>query len=416
MKRLIKYCHSIYRLVIRNIQGYGTFQILPKGTKRAIDVSPTLDALKAKVLGHLLQKQSKRKAKLINWSIAWEIHPNSGLPHLDILIVFQKNITPVYTSFDYLITDLKIQQRYTDDQISHGHVWVTPYSPKKLNKAILDYGFKEDPSVITNLTSQRKQQLIQVNLLKADPYRYLELQMLKDPLHFNFEQYVRKNDLAQYVSSWSSIKTKLKDMQLAAANLKLKQKPGFKYIDNALAKRLLTTRVYRDFTRNKHFLQLIVQKLNEIVTKGFDRVFKSKQLLIVSPPDTGKTSLALEIQKHVSVYYMGVDNWWPSYRSYTYPLILWDQFNLKSMPYDLLLKFLQGLKVDLQYKGGSVLKTDNQLIYMTSNMTLQQHICSRFKDQQKRQLARANLRARIDQVILPEGANLFLLQKLIVSA
>ena len=54
--------------------------------------------------------------------------------------------------------------------------------------------------------------------------------MLKDPLRFNVEQYVRKHDLYKDVSPWSSVKNKLKDMQNAAANLLLKRKSGFKFI------------------------------------------------------------------------------------------------------------------------------------------------------------------------------------------
>lgn len=45
------------------------------------------------------------------------------------------------------------------------------------------------------------------------------------------------------------------------------------------------------------------------------------------------------------------------------------------MPYGQLLNVLEGEPTDLPYKGGSTLKRDNQLIFMTSNMTLEQHIC-----------------------------------------
>ena len=414
MKKLKRYNNSIYRLVIRNIQGYGTFQVLPKDIKRVTGVCPQLDALKQLVLGYLLQQQSKRTVKPVHWSIAWQTHKGSGLPHLDILIVFQKNITPVYTAFDYLIKDLKIAQKHTDDQISHGHVWVTAYSPTKLNKAILDYGFKEDPSVITNLTLQTKQQLIRVNTLKADPYRYLELQMDKDPLHFNVEQYVKKHDLYQYISSWSSIKTKLKDSQVAAANLKLKQKSGFKLITKSLAKQALTQRQYRLYTSNVGIYGKIVDKINEIVSHKFDRPFKSKQLLLVGPANTGKTSLIRQIQKHIAVYHMDVSNWFPSYRDGVYPVIAWNEFKLKGgMSHTDLLKFLEGYPMDLQYKGGSSLRRDNQLIIMTSNMTLDQHIDFKFKDEKQRSLARDNLRVRIQQIILPAGVDLFILQKLL---
>ena len=412
-----RFAHSIYRLVIRNIQGYGTFPPALPNTKRPAHICPQLDQLKQRVLDYLLQEENKRTVKPINWSIAWEVHAASGLPHLDILLVFQKNVKALYTSFDYLIKDLKIAQRDVGDQVGINHVWVTPYSPKKLNKAILQYGFKEDPSVITNLTLQNQQQLLRVNTLKADPYRYLELQMRKDPLHFNVEQFAQKHDLYQYIKSWSSIKSKLKDSQLAAANLKLRNKPGFKLITKNLAKQVLTQKQYRRYTKYVQIYGKIVLKINEIVQYKFDRPFKSKQLLLVGPPDTGKTSLIRQIQKHCAVYHMDVSNWFPAYRDRVYTLIAWNQFKLKGgMPHTDLLKFLEGYPMDLQYKGGSSLRRDNQLIIMTSNMTLDQHINLKFKDQEQRALARDNLRARIEQIILPAGVNLFLLQKLLISA
>ena len=414
---------SIFRLVIRNIQGYGKFQVLPKGTRRATNTSSSLDQLKQKVLEYLLQQQNKRKVKPIHWSIAWEVHPASGLPHLDILIVFQRNVRRPLTTFDYLIKDLQIPQLDVGDQVGVGHVWVTPYSPKKLNKAILQYGFKEDPTVITNLTLQNQQQLIRVNTLKADPYRYLELQMLKDPLHFNLQQYVSKHNLAKYISSWSSIKTKLRDMQLAAANLTLKQKPGFKYIDRPLIQSKLSPQQLLTYD-SWYGYQTIVNYLNQIVTYGCKRPFKSKHLLVVGPAGIGKTSLVSEpnnidhrkpIQQYLATYHMGMRHWFPKYQDGVYKLILWNQMKLTSYAYDFLLKFLEGSPVDLPYHGGATKKADNQLVYMTSNLSLQRHIRTKFWNEEDRMSAKQNLSKRIQQVVVPEGYTLFLLQKLVTS-
>lgn len=407
-----RFCHSIYRLVIRNIQGYGSFQPCTKGQKRSVGVSPELDQLKQRVLGHLIQKQSKRKVKLFNWSIAWQTHAASGLPHLDILLVFQKNTNPVLTTFDYLIKDFKIQQRDVGDQVKVGHVWVTPYSPKRLNKAILQYGQKQDPTVLTNMTLEVKQQLLQLTLLKADSYRYLELQMLKNPLHFKLQQYVRKHDLYQYIKGWSSIKSKLKDSQVAAANLELKNKSGFKFIDRAFIQSRFSSQQLLTYDSWSGY-QAIVDKLNQIILCGCKRPFKSKQLFLVGPPNTGKTTLVRQIQKYCATYHLDVSNWFPNYRDGVYTLFFWDQFKLKGgMSHTDLLKFLQGSPMDLQYKGGSSLKLDNPLIVMTSNMTLGQHIDLKFKDCQQRALARQNLAVRIEQVLIPKSLDLFLLLKL----
>ena len=423
MTKLKRYNNSIYRLVIRNIQGYGTFEIPPKGTKRAIGISPQLDQLKQRVLGYLLQQQGKRRTKLVNWSIAWETHAATGLPHLDILIVFQKNIITPYTGFDYLIKDLKISQKEIGDQIKIGHVWVTPYSSTKLSKAVLEYGQKEDPRVLTNLTLETKQYLTRLHSLKNDPYLYLYKQMCKDPLHFNLEQYVKQHQLSQYITAWSYIKNKLRDMQVAAANIQLSNKKGFKHINRALIETNLNSEQLRVYDSWKGY-QTIVDYLNQIMLHGNKRAFKSKHLLIVGSAGIGKTSLISEpnnkagripLEQLVSTYHMGMRHWFPRYQDGTYKLILWNQMKLTSYSYDFLLKFLEGSPVDLPYHGGATKKADNQLVYMTSNLPLERHIQIKFWNKEDRISARQNLSKRIEEVIVPKGYDLFLIQKLLVS-
>ena len=414
--------NSIYRLVIRNIQGYGTFQVQPKGVKRAADVSLRLDVLKQQVLDHLLQQQNKRTVKPINWSIAWEVHSGTGLPHLDILIVFQRNIRAFSTSFDYLIKDLKIQQRHTQDAVSHGHVWVTPYSPKKLNKAILDYGQKQDPSVISNLSSDTKNSIVRVNQLKVDPYGHLYDRMKEDPLHFNVQQYVQKHDLSKLIRGWSSIKNKLKDMQGAAANLRLKSKPGFRYIDRSLIQSKLSSSELKTYDSWSGY-QTIVNHLNQMILQRGKRQMKTLNLLITGPPSVGKTSLFSNpnhkpdktcVQDYCAVYPMGMNHWFPKYLSDVYHMILWNQAKLTSYSYDVVLKLLQGSYLDLPHKGGSSRKVDNPLIVMTSNMTLDQMIVQKFgHNKHYVQMARRNLAVRVQNVVVPDGYNLFLLQKLL---
>ena len=418
----IKFDHSIYRLVLRNIQGYGTFPVLFKGTKRQPNVSLDLDALKQRVLDCLLQKQSKRVVKPINWTVAWQTHPASGLPHLDILLVYQKNVTPFLTSFDYLIKNLKIQQRQVGDQVGIGHVWVTPYSSKKLTKAILQYGQKEDPTVITNITLETKDDLIRIHKLKANPYRYLQLQMLKDPLHFKLQQYVRIHDLYQHIASWSSIKSKLKDSQIAAANLQLKHKPGFRYIDRALIQSRLSPQQLLTYDSWSGY-QTIVDHLNQISIHKGDRDPKTLNLLLTGPPNCGKSALVWHpkphghfnpLSKYCSVYPMGMKDWFPQYKSYVYDCIYWNQAKLTSYSYDIILQVLDGSPVMLPNKGSSHKKIDNQLIIMTSNMTLEQLIVQKFAyNKGYMQMARKNLAVRIQNVVVPESYNLFLLQKLI---
>ena len=420
--RRSRFNHSVYRLVIRNIEGYGTFQTA--SGKRALGVCPALDTLKQKVLDLLLEKQSKRTAKLTNWSVAWQTHAGSGLPHLDLLIVYQKNHQPLLNSYDYLIKKLHIAQRDVGDDVGVGHVWITPYSSKKLNKVILDYNQKQDPAIISNMSLQTKEDLTRLHKLKADPYRYLELQMLKDPLHFNVQQYVRQHDLAQHISSWSSIKSKLKDMQDAAANLALKSKPGFKYITRQLIQQRLSPQQLLTYDSWSGYAT-IVNYLNQIPLKGNKRPMKTKNLLLSGPAHVGKTSLFHNpnhqtdqtcIQDFCAIYHMGMNTWFPKYRSHVYHMILWNQMKLTSYSYDTILKLLEGSFVDLPTKGSEAPKRDNPLIVMTSNMTLQQMIKLKFGySQQLCQLARKNLAVRVQNVIVPQGYNLFLLQKLLAN-
>ena len=422
-KILKTYDHSIFRLNISNIDGYGKFPITPKGNLRDIDVCPALDDLKSKVLEHLLKVQSQRSAKPTHWSVAWEVHPGSGLPHLDILIVYQRNVRPYTTSFDYLISDLHIAQSSKDSAFQPGHVWITPYSTTKFTKAVLDYGSKQDPAILTNITTESKTELLRTTELKRDPYRYLELQMNKDPLNFNVDQYVRKNDLAQYIPGWSSIKTKLKDMQVASANLMLKTKPGFKHIDRHLIESRLTPKELKIYDSWSGY-QIIVDKLNQILQYKGDRDPKTLNLLITGPPNCGKSALVWHpkphgiynpISKYCSVYPIGMSQWFPKYQSDVYDCIYWNQMKLTSYSYDTILKLLDGSPLDLPNKGSVSRKVDNPLIIMTSNLTLNQMINQKFSyNSQYIKMAKANLAVRIKNVIVPKHLNLFLLQKLMI--
>jgi hypothetical protein len=293
---------------------------------------------------------------------------------------------------------------------------------RHLNTAIIDYRSKQDKQNLSNFPPDTSS-ILKLQIFKQDPYRYLELQMLKDPMKFNVQEYVRSQDLAQYMSSWSSIKNKLKDMQVAAANLFLKAKKGFKFIDRALIEANLNPNQLKVYDSWSGY-QKIVNYMNQIVTLGGVRQMKSRNLLITGPANIGKTSLfhnpnhgpdKVCAQDFIAVYPMGMSTWFPQYRSWVYKLIFWNQAKLTSYSYDLLLKFLEGSYVDLPTKGGVAPKRDNPLVIMTSNMTIGQMIHQKFRhDQDLRAMAQQNLAVRVQNVIVPRGYNLFLLQKLLM--
>ena len=384
-----------WRLVIPNLQQY-------------VDSTPRqLMNLKYQVLQKL--KQYQKKYQLRYYHIALERHAN-GVPHLDILLIYPKSVQHRLTHFDYLL--------------KHGNI--TTY--RKLNAAILNYGKKQDKEALSNLpedkvlpSGQVVNQIIQIQQLKKDPYFYLQKQMLKDPLHFNLEQYVRKHNLDPYITSWSSLKTKLKDMQTAAANLLLKNKPGFKLITRQLIQSQLTSDQLKKYDSWSGY-QIIVNKLNQMILLKGKRKMKTLNLLISGPPNVGKTSLFHNpnhqphehcVQDFCSLYPMGMSQWFPKYQPGVYHMILWNQAKLTSYSYDTILKLLEGSHMDLPNKGSVSRKVDNPLVIMTSNLTLQQMIQQKFgynKDYVT--MAKANLAVRVQNVVIPKGYNLFLLQKL----
>ena len=420
----VQFQASIYRLNVSYLTGHGTFQILGKDTKRPMDVSPSLDALKAQVLQQLLCNQKLRGLR--HYSVAWQTHQSTGQPHLDVLLIYDKIIKKCYSSFNYLL-ELCPQR---SSQTTPG-VFITPYTKTRFNKAILDYGFKEDPSVLSNLefktlpSGETVSQYLQVNKLQKDPYLYLYRKMKEDPLHFNVQQYVQKNQLSQYIKGWSTIKSKLKDMQTAAANLKLKSKPGFKFISRQFIESQLNKDELAVFYSWKGY-QKIVDYLNQMILQKGRRDPKTLNLLITGAPNTGKSALIWHpnphdhfnpISKYCSVYPIGMSQWFPKYSSDVYHCIYWNQAKLTSYSYDTVLKLLDGSPLDLNTKGSVSRKVDNPLIIMTSNLTLDQMITQKFgynKDYVK--MARANLAVRVQNVVVPKGHNLFLLQKLLVQA
>lgn len=389
-----------FRLVIPNLEQFK-------------DQPAQLNKLKGDTLNLLLQRQTH----LQHYKIAVETHPTTGVPHLDILLMYAQAVRKSLNRFYYLI--------------KHGHLSKYP----KLNQAILAYGDKQDTQVLTNLpkspdpvTGELKEdtsRILSIAQLKRDPYGYLYDRMKQDPLHFNLEQYVQHHSLSKYISGWSSIKTKLRDMQLAAANLQLRSKSGFRYIDNTLIESNLNPSQFNAYISWSGY-QTIVDYLNQIITYGGKRQMKTLNLLITGSPSIGKTSLFHNpnhrpdrscVQDYVAVYPMGMSTWFPQYRSGVYKLILWNQAKLTSYSYDTILKLLQGSFLDLPTKGGVAPKRDNPLIVMTSNMTLEQMIQQKFGNNPDYQaMARKNLAVRVQNVVVPDGYDLFLLQKLLVPA
>ena len=353
---------------------------------------PRLESFRLNIAEKLFKKQKSRSLEY--WSIALEIHPISKKYHLDILVIYSKRVQNSFKRYDYLI--------------KHGNL--TKY--RTLNQAILDYNLKEDPNCINNIPKDIM--LADKAKTKQGLYDLLEKEMLKDPFKFESYLYIHDHNLNKHIinTNWLIIIKQIKIKQEILCSKLLHNKKGFKLITRQLIEEKLTKKELKIYDSWSGY-QTIVDHLNQIPTYGYNRPHKTKNLLIVGRPNTGKTTLALQIQKYASVYYKDVSNWFPSYKPEVYHMILWNEFSLKGgTRYPKLLNFLEGTKLDLEYKGGSVLKTDNQLIYMTSNMSLKRHINIKFKYEYDRLLSHNNLSARITEVTIPNNLTLFILCKL----
>ena len=129
----------------------------------------------------------------------------------------------------------------------------------------------------------------------------------------------------------------------------------------------------------------------------------------------GKSTLNRKLEEYYGTYEVGLTKWFPQYKDGSYKLFSWNEFSLNVMPYPQLLKVLEGTYTNLEQKGGNVLRTDNQLMIMNSNFTLQHHLIMKFGTVHKAHQLQMNIqnsRARIHEVVIPRDKTLFLLLKL----
>ena len=351
--------------------------------------SDLLDRLK-------LSKTAKKGIKF--YSIAIESHAD-GTPHLDLLIIFKKRVKMSPTQLDFLAS-------------KHGNL--TRY--RTLNQAILQYGSKEDQP-LTNLTNV--QFILNEQDIKRCPVTFLMKQVDKDPFGFDFIQYCLKNNYFTAIQRWTYVKNKIKDYQEGLCNYLLKSKPGIPVI----TEEKINTTLSDSELETYHSIPLystIVNYLNDISTYGWERPFTSKQLYVSGRSRIGKSYLIRTLSQYTSTYPVGTQNWFPKFQNFTYKLMIWDQCDLKMMSKQQMLQLFDGDPFNLPYKGGSILKRDNQLWLMCSNKTLQQQfrhagydvsrdpLTGQYLDQQV-----TALRNRVEQIVVPQGYDLLLLQKLI---
>lgn len=292
-------------------------------------------------------------------------------------------------------------------------------------KAALDYVYKEDKQPKTNINIEQE-----INIALAQNsntiFEFLYEQMIKDPINFDAYKFCELNNLTKYIykANYSKAIKLLKEAQRVRANSTLSEKPGFRLITRTLIQETLTEDELKTYDSWNGY-DTIVKYLNTMILQRGNRQQKSMNLLITGAPSTGKSALVyqrnpipgrISIANFCSVYPMGMKDWFPEYRSDVYHCIYWNEAKLTSYNEDLILQLLDGSPVSLPAKGSSHKKVDNPLVIMTSNLTLDQLIKSKYGHNTYRlRIAQANLAVRIENVIIPPGYNLFLLQKLLIS-
>ena len=375
-----------FRLVVPSLAGY------PPGW--AWD-SPGIRRLRASVVDLLTARQLRRG--LAQYLVAVERHAGSGLPHLDILLVYNRRVQNPLIRYDYVV--------------KHGDL--TRY--RTVNAAILDYGRKQDPQPLGNLDTAR---VVMQSRVATDLYSMMQQAMLVNPFGFNPIDWLVNNGLTAAAVKTNVFKTirMVRQLQNRECNRRLKARPGIREITPALVQQRLTPAQLGRY-RSWPGYQTIVDHLNQIPRWGFLRPHKTCNLYLCGPPNTGKSTLLREVARHCPTYPLATrGGWFPQFESCVYTMLSWDEFDLRSYRYTDLLKLLEGAPMKLPQKGGHVQRADNQLVAATSNLRLAEHISMRFKTSENRAHSRANLGVRFTEVVIPPGHSLFLLLKLIVPA
>jgi hypothetical protein len=342
----------------------------------------------------------------------------SGQPHFHAILVYSKRKSirdP--THYDFMGIHPNIQQM-------------------RNMKAALPYVNKEDLHPLTNM-DLAYQTMVARAKASGSLYQLLQQQMLKDPFMFDVDAYCDQNGLFKqiYKANYAKAITLIKRAQPAAARRIMRAKPGIIEITQSLIHQKLNTAQIQQYFSDPCYARIIshINQIRRYPNKSVQTQapLKTKHLLLVGEPDTGKTSLVYHranesyphngLAHYYPTYYLSVgQKYFPPYKSYDYSLVNWQQFAIISdmfpkSGYARLLNYLDGSVSALPQKGRPpAQRQDNPKHILTSNRTLVQHIHKTFNSPQALALSLNNLPARVDCVVVPEGGSLHFLRKLLV--
>ena len=366
----------------------------------------------------LNQNPNDRKLRPEKYLICEQTY-ESGQPHFHVILVYSKR-KQIYKA------------DYYDYQGVHPNIQVM-----RNMKAALEYVHKEDPDPLTNMDILQQRRIARAKDTSS-LYQFLEQQMLKDPFNFDVFKYCATHNIYKeiYKTNYSKAIVLIKHAQPAYAKLILQKKPGIKLITPALIQEVLNKDEIKQYFSHPCY-QKIVDHINQIhkyPNKDWATMAPSKtpHLLIVGNASIGKSALVDHrptpqypypgLAHYYACYHLSIgQKFFPPYKSFDYRLVRWNQFTIDSdmfpkKGYNRLLDYLEGAPSALPQKGRPpVQRQDNPKHILTSNRTLEEHICKTFNSQQSRRLSRMNLGTRIDCVVIPEGKNIHFMRKLFVS-
>ena len=344
---------------------------------------------------------------------------DSGQPHFHVILVFPK------------------RKEINDSDAFDFHDIHPNIQTMRNMKAALQYVFKQDPHPLTNMDIVHQRRVSKAKHTSS-LYQLLQQQMLKDPIRFDVDDYCATHGIFKqiYKANYSKAITLIKRAQPAYARKLLRQKPGIRLITPELIAQRLNPQELTQYYSHPAYAK-IVAHINQIHTyPNRDQTTmapsKTPHLLLVGDSSIGKSALVDHrpdsihpypgLMHYYPCYHLSIgQKFFPPYRSFDYPLVRWNQFTIDSdmfpkRGYNRLLDYLQGAPSALPQKGRPpVQRQDNPKHILTSNRTLQQHICKTFHSQQARALSRSNLGTRIDCVVIPPGKSIHFLRKLFVS-
>ena len=358
-----------------------------------------------------------RKVSPVKYLVCQQMY-DSGQPHFHVILVYPKRK-------DIFSSD------YFDFQGIHPNI-----QTMRNMKAALQYVYKQDPHPVTNmdLVSQRRKARAKDT---SSLYQLLQQQMKKDPFLFDVNTYCQTHGLFKqiYKANYAKALTLIKLAQPAYAKAVLRNLPGIQLITPVLISQRLNSQELQQFYSDPCY-QKIVAHINQIHTypnrdPSTMAPSKTPHLLLVGDASIGKSALVDHrptpqhphpgLMRYYATYHLSIgQKFFPPYRSFDYRLVRWNQFTIASdmfpkSGYNRLLDYLEGAPSALPQKGRPpVQRQDNPKHILTSNRTLQEHICKTFASQASRALARRSLGTRIDCVVIPKGKSLHFLRKLFV--